>query len=177
MRIGEVTTENYKEYLKILGVKDTTNLDKLTGGKTAKEMEAEFDHSFEAMEKAWVANGGEAGMIIREGDTSWKKIIPVSDAVKDKLIETIRNQIYDETRGKMHDVDEIPNLYRELRKSIAPSDRLSFTYTASQIVREEAMRIRAYIEERIPGWKPGQAVPADILKAACLGDGYLDMKA
>ncbi|MCL2634059.1 MAG: DUF3879 family protein [Oscillospiraceae bacterium] len=179
MRIGDVTTENYKEYLKILGVKDTTNLDKMLG-KSAKEMEAEFDHSFEAAERAMVASGfGQEGMLIREGDTSWKKIIPVSDEVRNKLIEVVRRQLMTNKNGMgdYRDGDEIGAVYRNYREGIPPSERLSATYTMSQIVREENQRLYNYIVAHVPGWRPGQTIPADVLKGAVSGESHLDIKA
>jgi len=178
MRIGEVNQENYKQMLKILGVKDTTNLDKLMG-KSAKEMEAEFDHSFEAAERAMVASGfGQEGMLIREGDTSWKKIIPVSDEVRDKLIEVVRRQFLANKDGMSdyRDGDEIGAVYRKYREGIPPSERLSATYTMSQIVREENQRLYNYVTAHVPGWKAGQIIPDDVLKDAVLSVGYFDKK-
>ena len=176
MRIGQVTQDNYKDFLKLLGLKDTKNIDKLTG-KSAKEIEAEFDHSHEAAERAMVASGfGQEGMLIREGDTSWRKIVPVSDDIKNHFIEVARRQFLTngDGRGYAKDGDEIGALLKEYRKNIPPSERLSFTYTIGQIIREENIRLMDYVMANEPGWTYGKKISADVLKGA-VSDG-LDIK-
>ena len=165
MRIGEVTQENYKEFLKLFGVKDTANLDKFMG----KSKEIELDHSFEGNAAAAVASGyAEEGMVGRAGDTSWKKIIPVSDEHKNKLIEVIRKQFLTNKNGMgdYRDGDEIGALYKKFRESIPPSERLSYTYSLSQIRREEESRLYDYVVAHIPSWRPGETIPDALLKGA-----------
>ena len=178
MRIGEVNTENYGQMLKILGVKDTTNLDKLTGGKTKEQAEAEFDHSHEARMATAAKMGLEEGMYVGDGDTSHHRIVPVSDEVKNKLIEVVRRQFLTNGNGMgdYRDGDEIGALYKEFRKNIAPSERLAFTYTLRQIMREENQRLFDYVRANVPDWRPGQAISPDVLKAAVSGKGHLDVK-
>ena len=175
MRIGEVTTESYKEFLKIFGVKDTTALDNLFEKSSDANNLSEEERIANLVRLGYI----EEGMYVGGGDTSWKKIVPVSDAVRNKLIEVVRRQTLanGDLKGYARDGDEIGALYKEFRKSIAPSERLSFTYTLSQIVREENQRIIDYVRANVPGWNFGQPIPSDVLKAAVSGDGYLDIKA
>lgn len=89
MRIGQVTQDNYMEYLKMFGVKDSKVFDKLWG----KDKDAKGEKSIEEINAMLVKMGYvEDGMYIGGGDESWKKNVPVSDEIKDKLIETVRRQ-------------------------------------------------------------------------------------
>jgi hypothetical protein len=63
---------------------------------------------------------------------------------------------------------------KEVRKDIPVSDRLSFTYTINQLIREEENRMRGYAMAH--GWTPGEKIPADVLKGAVSGNGYLNVK-
>ncbi|MDR0197432.1 MAG: DUF3879 family protein [Oscillospiraceae bacterium] len=176
MRISEVNAENYKEYLKILGVKDTKHLDKMWGNSNNAEKK---DFSHEAREARMVALGYiEEGMLIRDGDTSWRKIVPVSDEIKNKLVEVVRRQTLanGDLKGYARDGDEIGAIFKEYRKTVAPSDRLSVTYTLSRIVQAETQRIDDYVHANVPGWKHGQPIPDDVLKAAVSGVDF-DFKA
>jgi len=167
MRIGEVTQENYREFLKLLGLKDTGKLDKVTG----QSKEIELDHSFEGNAAAAVASGyAEEGMVGRAGDTSHQKIIPVSDGIKNKFIELVRKQFLKNGNGEYNarDYDEIGALLKEVRKGVPVNDRLSFTYTINQLIREEENRMREYAMAH--GWTPGGKIPADVLKSAVSGN-------
>jgi len=183
MRIGEVTQENYKEFLKILGLKDTNNLEKMPGkdknsGGLDQYGQRIGDESFEAIVARQVAAGYvEEGMVGRAGDTSWRKIVPVSDEIKNKLIEVTRRQFLTNGNGMSpaRDGDEIGAIKREYRKNIAPGDRLSVTYTLSQIVQEENRRLVDYVRANVPGWNYGQKIPPDVLKGAV--SGGFDVKA
>jgi len=84
--------DNYKELLKIIGVKNTESLDQLLDGMKSKE--AEFDHSYEARNARLVAAGHEDGMLIREGDMSWQKIVPLSDNIRKKLSKRDSNSLW-----------------------------------------------------------------------------------
>jgi hypothetical protein len=176
MRIGEVNQDNYKQMLKILGVKDTTNLDKLSKKSNKLESEQSWEDIVAAQVKAGYV---EEGMVVREGDTSWRKIVPVSYSIKNKLIEVARRQFLENGNGMSpaRDGDELGAIYREYRKGIAPSDRLSVTYTMSQIVRAENQRLIDYVRANVPGWTYGQKIPADVLRDAVSGKGHLDVKA
>lgn len=156
MRIGELTIDNYKEFLKILGVNNTESLDNLLDDLNGKE--SDFDHSYEARNAALVAAGHEDGMLIREGDMSFRKIVPVSDAIRKKLVDTKFKQFMENGNGmsSANDGDEIGLIMKEYRKSIPPKDRLSVTWTLSQISMDEAQRLIDKVKAHDPSWQYGQ---------------------
>jgi len=118
------------------------------------------------------AGYAEEGMIGKEGDVSWKQIVPVSEGIKNKLIETVRRQFITNANGMglASDGDEIGAIMKEYRKNIPPSERLSVTWTLGQIVSDEEQRLVDYVKAKVPGWKHGQPFDRNIL------NGYLDMK-
>jgi hypothetical protein len=176
MRIGEVNQENYKQMLKILGVKNPKSLGILSAGGEDWQNQCQ---SLEARDARMVASGFvEDGMLIREGDTSHRKIVPVSDDIKNKLIEVTRRQFLTNGNGMSptRDGDEISAIKKEYRKNVPPSERLSVTYTLSQIVQAENRRLTEYVRANVPNWTHGQPIPTDVLKDAVSGNGHLDVK-
>ena len=177
MRIGEVNKDNYKDFLRILGVKEPKDLDKLTG----KAIEDEFDHSREAMEKYQISMGyAEEGMFVYEGDDSWKKIVDVPDSVKQRIIEKLREHIVANGNGTgtAEQGDEINAIAKEYWMTLPPSQRLSASWTLQKIQGAEGTRIMDYVRSQIPGWKPGQSFDTRILTDSNfgLGAGHLDMR-
>lgn len=156
MRIGELTMDNYKEFLKLLGVKNTETLDKLVDDIKSKE--SDFNHSYEARNAALVAAGHEDGMLIREGDMSFRKIVPVSEAIREKLVNTQFRQFMKNGNGMStaRDGDEIGAIMKEYRKNIPPKDRLSVTWTLSQISMGEAQRLVDKVKAHDPSWQYGE---------------------
>lgn len=173
MRIGQVTQDNYMEYLKMFGGKDSKVLDKLWG----KDEEAKGEKSIEEINAMLVKMGYvEEGMFLT-GDESYKKIVPVSDEIKEKLIETVRRQFVTNGNGmgEARDGDEIGAIMKEYRANISPSERLSVTWTLSQIVQSENKRLVNYVKANVPGWQHGQSISPSILKEAVSGNS-LDIK-
>lgn len=148
MRIGEITKDNYKEFLKMLGLKNPQSLDNVLGE------EEEFDHSYEARNAALVAAGHEDGMLIRDGDMSWRKIVPVSDEIKDKLLATVKRQFLTNGNGmfEAHDGDEIGAIMKQYRANIPPADRLAVTWTLGEIVYAEKVRLVDFVKAHDPSW-------------------------
>lgn len=96
MRIGQVNKDNYMEFMRLFNRKSSKTLDNLWG----KNNTAKKETSWEEIEARLIASGHlEEGMHIREGDDSWKKIVPVSDEIKEKLIETVRRQFLTNGNG------------------------------------------------------------------------------
>jgi len=162
MRIGELTKDNYMQYLKLFGVKDQKSLDDLWDKN--KTTEAEFDHSYEARNARLVAAGHEDGMLIREGDNSWRKIVPVSHDIKNKLIATVKRQFLTNGNGTSTagDGDEIGAIMKAYRANIPPAERLSVTWTLGQIVSREADRLVEFVRANDPAWDFGKAFDKSI---------------
>lgn len=155
MRIGGVTKENYEYYLKLFGVEDTKALDIVLGNEDGN---SEFDHSYEARNAKLVAAGHEDGMLIRNGDESYKRIVPVSEEIKNKLIETKRRQFLTNGNGMAEacDGDEIGAIMKEYRKNIPPKERLAVTWTLGQIVQNESQRLVDFLKANDPTWTYGK---------------------
>lgn len=171
MRIGEVTKDNYAEYIKLLGGKSTKHLDKLFNS----EEKIEKDYSFEAREKRLVAEGLILeGTLVENGDVSWKKIVPVSDKIKDKIISTVKRQFISNGDGKGYaaDGDELGVIMQEYLKTVSPSERLSVGWTLDQIVHDENVRLIDFVKKNDPNWNCGKPFDRNIFN-----DNYLDVKA
>lgn len=173
MRIGEINRDNYQMFthmLRAMGVKNTDALDKLMG-KDEKSA-AQQDESFEARTAKLVAAGyGIEGMFVREGDESWKKIVPVSDEARQAMIDTRREAILELANGMMtaESGDREGATSKSYILSLPPSERLSASWTLGQIAQAEAARITDYLKSQIPGWQPGDAFDRRILTETNFG--------
>jgi hypothetical protein len=177
MRIGEVNRDNYSYYLQLLGVKDTKPLDKLLG---KDDSVAEKDYSFEARAKRMVELGYVIeGTMTREGDTSWQKIVPVSDEIKQAMIDKRRESILETANGTLttKSGDEEGALIRTYILTLPPDERLSAAWTLQKITQAEGGRIDTYLKSQIPGWQPGQTFDRSILMESNygLGENHLDI--
>lgn len=162
MRIGGITKDNYMEYLKLLGVKNTQSLDDLWDESKIEE----FDHSYEARNARLVAAGHEDGMLIREGDESWRKIVPISDDIKNQLIATVKRQFLTNGNGMStaNDGDEIGAIMKSYRSNIAPKDRLAVTWTLGQVVQRESERLVEFVKANDPTWDYGKPFDKSIFE-------------
>jgi hypothetical protein len=171
MRIGEVNRDNYKQFLQLFGIKNSEVLDKLMN-KDNKE----------PAKDTWIGNYVEEGMLVNgdKPDDS-RRIVPVSDEVRNKIIVTVRRQILENGNGmtKPGAVDgmEIGAIMKEYRKNIPPSERLAVTWTLSQIHIDEAQRIVDYIKANDPTWTHGQRFDKNILLNSNFGTNSIDTKA
>jgi len=175
MRIGEVTKDNYQSYLQLLGVKNTS-LDNLYG-----EGKIEKDFSFEARSKRMVELGyAMEGMMVDEGDVSWKQIVPVPDWIKQKVIDNERAVFVGNANGMVtaKQGDEANNIILNYIKTLPPKERLSASWTLGQIGQAEAQRLADYVKANVPGWKHGQHFDTEILTGSNygLGDDFMDIK-
>jgi len=194
MRIGQVNQDNYKDYLKILGIKNPKSLDILEKGKrsekgagsisganiangepmhngrTRKETEAELIRlGYVEME----------GMIIWEDDDgSWKKIVDVPDYLKQDIIDEARRIFKTNGDGMLHDCDADKTLssVKDYILSLPPSERLSASWTLEQVFQAENQRMVDYVKASDPSWTFGQKINSDILKNIASGN-YLNTKA
>ncbi|MDR3019377.1 MAG: DUF3879 family protein [Treponema sp.] len=170
MRIGEINQNNYKQFLALLGAKSNTALDKLMGeGENGKELTEE-----EVIAKMYAEMGIEEGMVTKEGDPCWRKIVPVSDEVREKIIQTVRRQFLETGNGMPKPADSVDGMavgkiMKEYRKNIPPSERLAVTWTLSQIETNEIQRLTDYIKKNVPGWNPGQPFDRNILRDSNFG--------
>ena len=194
MRIGQVNTENYKEFLKILGVKNPKGLEKVSGENNKNFLHNAIknkdkplnkltmdDFCMDTLEKELAARGIiEEGMLMRKGDTSWRRTVEVSDNIRQKVIDKMREKVLSQSSGRhisAEQADELWAIVKQYRSSIPPSERLAFTYTVENIASAEERRLVDYIRSQVPGWQSGQAFDPRILTGSNWGLNHMDIKA
>ena len=178
MRIGEITKDNYADYMKLFGVKDSKALDAMWGknktagkpqrGTTAYMESPEGQAELESI--AVKAGYSEEGMLMPQGYEWEKHMLPVSDEVRNKLISALRRQDAELGDGTMNP-DEISNIMKEYRKNVPPSDRLGVTGTMEKIVLDEGQRFISYVRANDPNWDWGKKINPDVLAAYVSGAG------
>ncbi|MCL2108702.1 MAG: hypothetical protein FWH20_05085 [Oscillospiraceae bacterium] len=195
MRIGQVTQDNYKDFLRILGVKNPKNLERLNGESEKSQVTTSpllkggskigkitmDDICFDELERRLVASGACEGMLVRPGETpsDWQKIVDVPDSIRDRIVNKMREMVLSMSKGGLitaSQADELNALKKEYRGTIPPSERKSATWTLGQIAGEEEVRLVSYIMSRVPGWQPGMAFDPKILTESNWGLGF-DVKA
>jgi len=183
MRIGDVNQSNYKQFLAMLGVKSNKTLDKLMGADQKPEEArplSKKEYEAKLMKMGYIS---EEGMLIMEGEdiSQYNRIVPVSDEVRNKIIDTVRRQFLENGNGMSKsggvDGEELGAIGKEYRKNIPPSERLAVSWTLSQIQTNEIQRLTDYIKSKNPSWKPGQAFDKNILINSDFGTKSVDIKA
>jgi len=169
MRIGEVNHDNYKQFLALLGVKNSKALDNIMGadGKASSKQAVQIDPNYEE------------GMYSDSNDESWKKIVPVSDEVRNKIIDTVRKHFLKNGDGmtKPGDSDEFAKIGKDYRKNIPPSERAAVSWTLSQIQIDEERRLVNYVKSQNPSWNFGAKFDKSILTSTDFGTKSVDIKA
>jgi hypothetical protein len=178
MRIGDVNQDNYKYFLQLFGVKDSKALDAVMGKEGGHEGKVlSEEETYQKMVKMGYI---EEGMLVKEGDTSYMREVPVSDEVKEKIIATVRRHFLENGNGMSKPGGVEGNDFRaimtEYRKSIPPSERLAVTYTLSKIQMDEERRLVAYVKANNPTWNYGQRFDKDILLNSNFGENSVDVK-
>ena len=169
MRIGEVNQNNYKQFLALLGIKNSKALDSILSKDEKGGSEQVGDRWDPSLEE---------GMLIPDDSGSWKKIVPVSDEVREKIIATVRKQFLAGGNGLLSAADgnEVGAIKKEYRKNIPPDERLSVTWTLSKIYLNEAQRLADYIKSQDPTWNYGQRFDKNILLNSNFGEKNVDVK-
>ena len=174
MRIGEVNKDNYKFFLQMLGAKSSKALDAIFGSDEKKGISEK-----DVFQKTIKDENYLEGMTISENDTSWHKIVPVSDEVRNKIIETVRKEFLENGNGMSKDGGSrvIPVINREYLKSLPPNERLSATWTLGQIMMNEEQRLVDYVKKMDPTWTNGKRFDKSILINSNFGTNTVDVKA
>jgi len=191
MRIGQVNQENYKQMLKIIGVKEPKDLNGVFGKGNVKSKgkangldqfgQKIGDYSHEAQEARAVKAGLiMEGMMTRPGDDSWRKIVDVPDSIKQKIIDKSREMVIANGNGSISakQGDEYAKIIKDYLKTIPPSERLSVGWTLEKIGQAERQRIVDYLRTEI-NWQAGMSFDSRILTESNwgLGKNHMDMKA
>ena len=170
MRIGEITKDNYTDYIKLFGGKSSKVLDEMMGKDKENKYQKTDEEKYEMLVKmGYVLEG----MLHKEGDVSWKKIVPIDDDMKNKIHDLVKKEFI-ENNG-MSDGEALHALTKDYIKNSSVNERASVAWTISQTKIDEAQRLKDIVEANNPNWKPGQAFDPSIF------DGYvsggIDIKA
>ncbi len=109
------------------------------------------------------------------GRSDYKKIVPISDEIKQHIYDDIKKAYYE--RNGMSGSDADMNAYydkiHEYIKAANKDDRLSVSWTINQFSLSLADKVAAEIKERDPEWEAGQPVSKDILDEIFADDKLL----
>ncbi len=108
---------------------------------------------------------GVEGMRIT-GRTDWKKIIDVSDEMKQHVFEDVKKEFYKYGGMSGDNNAETDAYYDKIHsyvKTLKASDRSPATWTLSQLHLDLAHAVNSAVKAKIPGWKAGQQIPSDVL--------------
>jgi hypothetical protein len=167
MRIGDVNQHNYQQFLQLFGIKGSNALDALLGKNKTKGADEEYGtvEYFTRVARELGIDIEEGMCIIDDNNESWKKKVPVSEEVRDKIIATVRKQFLAGGNGLLSakDGNEVGAIMIAYRKNIPPAERLSVTWTLSNIYTDEARRLGDYIKKIDPSWTHGKPFDKNIL--------------
>lgn len=108
---------------------------------------------------------GVEGMLIT-GDPNQKRIIDVSDEMKELVFENVKMAYY-KYNGMSGDNQAEEEAYHgkrnEYYKTLARDDRVAAAWTLSKFEQKLSREVSGAIKEKLPGWSAGQEVPKDIL--------------
>ena len=108
---------------------------------------------------------GVEGMRIT-GRSDWKKIIDVSDEMKQHVFDDVKKEFY-KYGGMSGDSKSETDAYfdkiHSYIKTLKPSDRSPATWTLSQLHLDLAHAVNNAVKNKIPGWTSGRPIPSDVL--------------
>lgn len=115
---------------------------------------------------------GVEGMRIT-GRSDWKKIIDVSDEMKQHVLDGVKQEFY-KYGGMSGDSKSETDAYfdkiHSYIKTVKPSDRSSAAWTLSQLHLDIAHEVNNAVKNKMPGWTSGQPIPSDVLDEIFAGD-------
>lgn len=108
---------------------------------------------------------GVEGMCVT-GRSDYKKIIPVSDEMKNHVLEDVKLGYYKYNGMSGDNEAEWDAYYRknnEYFKTLKREDRLSAAWTLNQLHLGISNKVSSAIKEKVPGWTEGKAIPEGLL--------------
>ncbi len=108
---------------------------------------------------------GVEGMRIT-GRTDWKKIINVSDEMKQHIFNDVKNEFYKYGGISGNSTSETDAYYDKIHsyiKTVKASDRSSAAWTLSQLHLDLAHAVKSAVKAKIPNWVSGEQIPSDVL--------------
>ena len=108
---------------------------------------------------------GVEGMCVT-GRSGWRKIIDVSDEMKQHVFEDVKKEFYKYGGMSGDSTAETDAYYDKIHsyvKTLKASDRSPATWTLSQLHLDLAHAVTAAVKEKVPGWTNGKPIPSDVL--------------
>lgn len=108
---------------------------------------------------------GVEGMCVT-GRSDYKKIIPVSDEMKQHVLEDLKRAYYKYNGMSGDNEAEWDAYYRknnEYYKTLKKEDRLSACWTLNQLHLGISKKVTAAIKAEVPGWTAGKPIPEGLL--------------
>lgn len=159
MRIGN----NYQGIWQLL--KNGTTGDFLSAGVPGKVSKGNEKAIADLLSGRRKNSYGVEGMRIT-GRTDWKKIVNVSDEMKQHVFEDVKKEFYQYGGMSGDNTAETDAYYDKIHsyvKTLKVSDRSPATWTLSQLHLDLAHAVTAAVKEKMPGWTSGQQIPSDVL--------------
>lgn len=108
---------------------------------------------------------GVEGMLVT-GNPDQKRIIPVSEEMKEHVFENVKTAYY-KYNGMSGDNQAEEEAYHgrlnEYYKTLNRDDRVPACWTLGQLEQKLARAVSDAVREKIPGWSAGQQIPENIL--------------
>ena len=108
---------------------------------------------------------GVEGMCVT-GRSDYQKIIPVSDEMKQHVLEDVKRAYYKYNGMSGDNEAEWDAYYRknnEYYKTLRKEDRLSACWTLNQLHLGVSKKVTAAIKAEVPGWTAGKPIPEGLL--------------
>lgn len=178
MRIGEANHNNYKDYIELFTKINVNNQSKNSENKVnAAKQKPYRDEDYNYTKKNYNGNNlqdllsghlknsyGLEGMVIT-GRSDYKRIIEVSDEMKDHIFNDVKRAFYkyNGMSGDMKEQDAYFNKIHEYIKTVDVKDRAAAAYTLDKMSLDLARKVSKAVKEKVPGWTAGKPVPSEVL--------------
>lgn len=100
------------------------------------------------------------------GRTDWKKIIDVSDEMKQHVFDDVKKEFYKYGGMSGDNKSETDAYFDKIHsyiKTLKPNDRSSAAWTLSQLHLDLAHAVNNAVKTKCPGWSSGQPITSDVL--------------
>lgn len=169
MRIDQINQYNYVGFMKLL-----SNNQKAAETSSLSQLLSDLSQSVPQAQKCSVNPYANPSQDIT-GRTDWKKIIPVSKEVTDKLSANVKED-FAERKGMTGEHNNQNDIINDYLKTLPPEERSSASWTLQQVIINEANRYVTKIRQHDPHWINGQPFDTNILNDET-ANHQLDQKA
>lgn len=153
MRIGEISKDNYAQFMKMLG------------GRDLKTIEEKMQSTATTPKFPSINPYAKPGQDITNR-TDWRKMTSISDEVKNKLLSIVKSDFvnhYGMSGENFGDPNGYNSIVTNYLSTLLPSERPSASWTLSKTFTGEAQRLTDIVRAHNPGWEFGQPFDTSIL--------------